>query len=331
MTLDELKQDIKTNKFKNLYLFYGPEEYLKNQYLELIEKKVVDGDFKSLNKIVYDGKIDQDQVIDACDTFPMFSERKLVIFKNTELFSKKPKIKFEKLLEYLGNIPDYTHIVFCEKEIDKRLKSLSPIKKYGMLVEFPYQKPYDLVKWIANILGKRSKQIDNYTASKLIEYCDYSMSGIVNEVEKLLLYVGENSRICTDDIEKVCTKSIKTRVFDLIDAIAVQNIDRAYKVLNDLIASKEPIQRIFYMLAKQFMQILEIKLAMEDGLNKNEAASEMGITSYAAEKLCKQAKEFKNLNLKEVINDILEFDVNIKTGKINDRIAIELIIAKISC
>ena len=73
MGIKILKDDIKNNNFKNLYVFYGEEEYLKKFYINKIEETILEDNFKSLNKVVLDGKIEDDKIVEACETMPFFS------------------------------------------------------------------------------------------------------------------------------------------------------------------------------------------------------------------------------------------------------------------
>ena len=340
MSIDILKEDIKNNKIRSLYLFHGPEEYLKKHYLGSIEKKVLREDMIALNRIVLDGKFDIGKVIEASETMPVFSDMKVVIVKNTGIF--KPKKKSEgvtetknkgqedSLLRYLQNAPKHTCLIFYESEIDKRIKIVDTIKKNGLIVEFVFQKPNELVKWVTKILKSNKKEIDNKAASLLVDNSEAGMSEILNEVNKLIAFLGERCEVRTDDIEKVCTKSVKSRIFDLTDAIAENNGAKAFKILNDMVILKEPLPKILFMITRQFRQILEMKLLGDKGMELNELASRIGVSPYAAGKIARQANRFTVDKLKKAVKESLLMDIAIKTGKINDRIATELLIAKFS-
>ena len=155
-----LKKQIKGNDIKSIYLFYGPEESWKI-YLNSIEEKILDKNTLAFNKIILEDKISVSKIIDNCDTLPVFSERKLVIVKNSEFFkgskdskrdnknkeekdevkmenkTKKSKSNVDTILEYIKNFPSYTCLLFYEDEIDKRLKLTKEIGKQGLIVEFP--------------------------------------------------------------------------------------------------------------------------------------------------------------------------------------------------
>lgn len=338
MSMDILKEELKNDKIRNLYLFYGPEEYLKKYYADSVERIALSKDLTGLNRIVIEGKIDTRKIIDASDTLPVFSEKKIVVVKNSGLMKSKKtsggseetknKGKQDELLTYLQSVPESTCLIFYETEIDKRIKLVDTIKKNGLLVEFPFQKPAELVKWVIKAFKSSKKEIDSITASQLVENSEQGMNEILNEINKVVSYVGKRTNITVKDVENVCTKSIKSRIYDLTDAIAENNGAEAIKILNDMIILKEPVPKILFMITRQFRQILEIKLLIESGLNYNEAAGRMGITPFIAGKILKQAGRFKIDKLKSALEESLELDLAIKTGRINDRIATELLISK---
>lgn len=338
MSIEALKEDIKNNKLKNLYLFYGPEEYLKKYYLESIEKLILSEDLKALNRIVLEGKIDIKKLIDNCETLPVFAEKKIVIVKNSGVFKSKKKSGEESkgknqkddFTAYLENVPETTCLIFYEEEIDKRMKAVDMIKKKGLIVEFTFQKPAELIKWVAKVLRSYKKTIDQNTAAQLVDNCEQGMNDILNEINKLVLYLGDRPQVTSRDVEKVCTKSIKSRIFDLTDAISEKNAGKALKILDEMVILKEPLPKILFMIARQFRMILEMKLLYEEGLRTDQAASKMAISPYAAGKVYKQSGGFTVDMLKEAISECLELDLGIKTGKVEDRIAAELLIAKFS-
>lgn len=339
MSIEILKQDIKSRNIRNIYLFYGPEEYLKKYYLENIEKILLSDDLKTLNKIVLEGKIDINKIIDNCETMPVFSEKKIVVVKNSGFFKSKGKSEEGKgrgktqnddLISLLNNAPDHTCLIFYESEIDKRMKAVDTIKKNGLIVEFAFQKPAELVKWVVKVFKSYKKGIDTITASKIVDNCDDGMNEILNEINKIVLFVGEREMVSGEDINSVCSRSIKSRIFDLTDAISAKNNLTALKLLNDMLILKEPIPKILFMITRQIRLMLQIKLLMSEGSSINEAASAIGLTPYTAGKISKQAGNFTVETLKIALERSLEMDEAIKKGKIDDRIAAEILITEFS-
>lgn len=338
MSIDILKQDIRSGTLKQVYAFYGPEEYLKKYYIESIEKLVVDKAMKDLNRIVLEGKVDARKIMDSCEACPVFSDKKLIIVKNSGLLKggKKETEASKKsqsqggLPEYLQNMPSYAYLVFLEEEIDKRLKLTDAVKKSGLLVEFAYQKPVDLVKWVIKVCKSMGRIMDASVASYLVEISEQGMTEIYNEIQKLVMYTEGRQSITQPDVDRICTRSVKSRIFDLTDAIAEQDAVKGLKLLNDMLMLKEPLPKILFMITKQLRQILEVRLLQNKGYAAAQVASEMGLPPFIASKLIKQSSRFSEDRLKKAMEESLEYDIAIKTGKIDEKIAVELMITSFS-
>ncbi len=337
MSLEILKKQIKEEKLQNIYLFTGAEEYLKKYYINTISKLLIQEDNKEFNFVSSEGKTDIELLISNCETLPMFSDKKLVIAKNTGLFKSKKgeqagsgsdkKSGKDKLSDYLEKIPPYTCLIFVETEIDKRVKVVNTIKKCGLIVEMDYQKPADLVKWVLKVFKNYNKNIDQMAASYIVENSEYSMTELLNEIDKIVNFVGSKTEVSMTDIEAVCNKTIKSRIFDLTDAISEGNNSKALSLLNDMAALKEPMQKVMFMIIRQIRMVYRIKLLRKQGIREDAAAKQMGLTPFVASKVMSLSRNLDLSVLENAMYYSLELDESIKTGKISDRIAIELLIA----
>jgi DNA polymerase-3 subunit delta len=337
MSFDILKKELKENKLQNVYLFFGPEEYLIKYYLNAISSLIVDEDMRDLNYVCLEGKKDVDSIIENCETMPVFSERKLIVVKNSGFFKTKKgdsgenstekKSGKDRLADYLENLPTYSCIIFVESELDKRMKLVNTIKKKGLLVEFDYQKPADLVKWVAKVFKSNGKSVDQMTASYIVENSEYSMTELLNEIDKIVNFSGDKQQITIEDVDSVCTRTIKSRIFDLTDAVSQGNVSKALILLNDMASLKEPMQKILYMIVRQIRMVYRIKLLRQKGVREDAAAKQLGLTPFVASKVLGLSRNMDINILERAMYYSLELDESIKTGKITDRVAIELLIA----
>lgn len=338
MSEELLKKAIKSKDIGSLYLFYGPEEYLKRNYTEYIEKNMLSEELKLLNKVVLEGKTSTAAIIDNCETLPVFSERKMVVVKNSGLFKGKKKTdetgkkgkSEDELAKFLQNVPEHACLIFIETEIDKRIKYVDMIKKHGLIVEFDYRKPEELASWVIKRMKAERYEIDMNTAAQLVEYCEPGMDDISNEIAKLCAYTGDRLKVTVTDIRKVCTKSVKSRVFDLTDAIAAKQCARALSLLNDMVVLKEPMPKVMYMIARQFRQLLQVRLLSREGATQAEITARLKLSPFISGKILKQAQRFSLEKLETAISTGLELDLAIKTGKLEDRAAVELMITSLS-
>ncbi len=332
-----LRKAIKDKKIGKLYLFYGCEEYLKRNYIEYIEKNLLDENTKLLNKVVLEDNITVTSIIDNCETLPLFSDRRMVVVKNSGLFkSKKTKSSSTKgkgddeLAQFLKNVPEHACLIFSEADIDKRSKAAGIIKEHGLIVEFDFRKPEELAGWVIKMTRKQGYEMDMYTAAHLVEYCESGMDDVLNEINKLCAYAADRKKITVDDIVKVCTRSVKSRIFDLTDAIARMQTDKALAILDDMLVLKEPIPKIIFLIAKQLRQMLQINLMLKEGATKDSIISALKLNRYFAGKTISQAQMFPVKKLEKAIETGLTLDLAIKTGRLKDRAAVELMITQMS-
>ncbi|MBQ9885694.1 MAG: DNA polymerase III subunit delta [Lachnospiraceae bacterium] len=320
-----LKQDIKSNEYKRIYLLFGEEQFLVNSYKKQLRNAITGDD--TINFSLYEGKdILQHDIIQSADTMPFFADRRLVMVEDSGFFKKEAG----ELLEYLPDIPETTTIVFAESQVDKRNKLYKKVKELGHVAEFARQSEAELKKWIVRYLAGNDKKITSQALMLLVDMAGDDMENILHELEKLTAYVGDRAEIYPEDVENICTKQIVSRIFDMTNAVAAGNQNEALRLYYDLLANREPAMRILRLISNQFAQLLEAKDLKEKGLGKGEIAAKMGKSPYIAGKISEQAGRFKKSELVKIVELCAASEESIKKGLVSDNIATELLIIESS-
>ncbi|NLX63350.1 MAG: DNA polymerase III subunit delta [Clostridiaceae bacterium] len=356
-SLDKLKEQLKAKNPARVYLFYGDEPFLIDYYVKALKDLVLEGDNEGLNLSVFEENINIDDVIDACEMFPVFARRKLVIVKNSGLFYSKTKritdssdkddtpeeddVKpltetrlknkvQDALTEYIPDIPDTTCLIFIEKQVDKRLKPYKQVVSAGLALEFNRNKPAELVPWVIKGMKSLNKVIDYNAAQYLVAISEPDMYTLRNEIFKLADYAGDRKEITLDDVKIMAIPTIKSVIFDLLDAVAKKDIPHALNILNEIIALKEPEQKILAMLSKQMGEMLKLKLLMEDGATQGQIAQYFqGKHPYALKIMTQQAAGMSVEFLRHMLGKCMEAEENYKKGLIEPKLALELLLEKI--
>ena len=246
-----LQEDIKTGKFKNAYLLFGEEAYLKIQYKEkLIHALNPDDDTMNFTK--YEGKgIEVREMIDLCETMPFFADHRVVLVENSGFF----KNKCDELADYMKTLPDYLRLVFVEEEVDKRSRMYKAVKNCGRIVEFAKQDEKTLMRWAAGILAREGRKITTRDMELFLTKTGTDMGNIRMELEKLITYTMGQDIVTREDIEEICTTRTENKIFDMVRAVTERNQRRALDLYNDLLTLREPPMRILFLLSKQFRQM----------------------------------------------------------------------------
>ena len=153
--MKSILEDIKTQNFKQAYLLYGEEAYLKHQYKNKLKNALLPED-DTMNFSRFEGKgTEIPKVIDLAETMPFFADRRVILLEDTGFF----KNKCEELADYMKELPDYLCLVFAESEVDKRNRMYKAVKACGTIAEFARQDEKTLMRWAAGLLGKAGKKI----------------------------------------------------------------------------------------------------------------------------------------------------------------------------
>lgn len=116
----------------------------------------------------------------------------------------------------------------------------------------------------------------------------------------------------------------------MITAIAIKRQQDALKLYYDLLAQKEPPMNILGLMVRQFNGILQAKEALAVGINHYDIAKSMGVAPFIAQKYSSQAKNFSIKQLKLALKDLADVEEAVKTGKLDAKMAVELMIIKYS-
>ncbi len=152
------------------------------------------------------------------------------------------------------------------------------------------------------------------------------MQELINEIRKLIEYVGENGTIQKQDIDKLATKKIESIIFDLTDNLGKKDTSKALEVLHNLIYSKEPLQKILITLYNHFKKIYFTKLAIKYNKDIATSINLKANQSFLVNKYKMQAKYFTEAELKNILQEIRDLDFNYKNGLIDLQVGLESIL-----
>lgn len=317
-----ISEDIKTGNFNHIYLLYGNELYLRKQYTDKLRKALCNSD-DQMNCHFYDGKdVNCGEIIDLAETLPFLAERRVIFISNSGLF----KAGGEQMAEYLQNPNDTTYFVFSENEVDKRSKMYKSVASNGYISEFASQNENVLKKWIAQVLAKDNKKIRENVVELLLSKTGTDMENIYSELEKLICYTYGRDEITAQDVNEICTTVIEDHIFDMTEAMANKNTQKALSLYYDLLALKVPAMRILFLISKQYNQLFQVKSMKLKGFDNKAIASTIGLPPFVIGKYISQASSYKLSQLKKYVESCVQAEEDIKTGRMNDLMSVELIL-----
>lgn len=333
MDLDNFEQIIKKKALKGCYIFYGPDENLIKDAVNKVVNNMVEESFRDLNLVKFDGmKVQFDEVMNACETLPFMSEKKVVIVFRADFLGAKDdresKKKVEDFQGYLSTLPPYTILLMYYVFSDDREKVSNNIKKLdklATLVQVDKLKGNRLYKKVADIFEERQRSINKVLLQFFCDNIENNMELINNEINKLLDYT-EGREITKQDIVDLLPQTNNDDIFDLVDFVSQRKAEKAINILNELLFKGESVTGVLFMIERQFKLLYSIKLGLEEGKNKDMLVKELRLHPYVCEKLINQSKKFSLKQIRECMKMCLDTEKALKSSQGDKKIEMEMLL-----
>ena len=317
------EKDIEKGNIKNGYVFCGlDEELIKDGINALIDKEITD-DFKELNLIRIDGmNTTFDEIVNACETMPFMSERKVVVVYRANFLQEKSDSSgtkiYNELKKYVSDMPPYTILIMyylCKDKRDKpnKNKKLAPIEKHFPVVFCDKLKRDKYIKKVGDIFKDKGKAIGR---TELAYFCDKVQNNfdiIKREADKLISY-SEGRDIKKSDIDLLISSSNEEDIFDRVELIAIRKIDKAIDIMKEILYKSDQHMLIVSAVEKHFARLYEIKIGMSQGKRVNQFMSEYRLPQFVCEKLMNQSSRFTEKQLCELVKLCVNCDTRMKSS-----------------
>lgn len=309
-----------------IYLINGDSYLLVNEKIDSIIKD-------NKNVSIFDsGVVTIEDLVLEAGYFSLFQEQKFIIYKNANFFgsSKISEKDTELLLNYLEKPNDFTTIIFvCNEKIDMRKKVTKIIKEKYSLEVLPSLKYYEIENKIGEYFKKNKFSIDNeslkYIVASSLNNYDISYS----EASKIMLYYASPCQILYKDVINIVSKQMNSNNFLFVDSVVDGDLEKSLRLYKDLITLKVEPTILVTLLARDFRIIKNVKVLLDNKVNNIDILKMLGLQDWQLEKYKNKAFVYKIKDLDNIINKIYKLDLDIKSGKVDRFIGLELLMLDI--
>ena len=314
---NQLIQDISAGDIPNVLLLFGEEAFLTDWAEGQLVKRYVTEAAKALDLTKFEpGSLKTDDLIGACETMPMFSERKVVVVSSASDIDKDAEA-------YIRTVPDTCLLIIKgvdeksgkdAKKLSKSLKGVCGVYEFGPISE------RELKQFIAKRFRAAGKSISPAAAALLISNCgymnkeiDYALYNLENDIRKMIAYSGSDV-ITEEDVMAGLSDNIEHNVF---------------KMLHEMILSGSNEHRILATIAGQLELMLQARQMSEKGMSKKQISSKLKVHEFRVEKAMKFARRYDERDLVRMLGSAFDTDEKIKSGLLDAGLALEMLIAGI--
>ena len=305
-----MKEAVKRETIPPLVLITGEEEFLVAEHLKKIRDQLIDPGLADFNYNLFFGSfLEMEEVLNVVQTFPVFSEKRLVIIREAELIPSK---ELEKLVPYLNNPLPSTCLVVVAEKADMRKGFFIRFKEKGKLISCSKLYENQVGPWIRNFLRDSSLEIEEPALLFLKTEMGSDLSKLSVEIEKLRSYIGERKKITFQDCDAITRGHRSFSVFDLVNAVGNKNQPQAMTFLASLLGDGEQPLVLLAMLVRHFRSLLKLGECKRSGFSRMEVSKSLGIPEFFLSEIYKHATLYSRDELEGAFRLCLEADFQLK-------------------
>jgi DNA polymerase-3 subunit delta len=327
------------------YILYGRDSFSLNQSVEEIKAGLGDRETVATNTTSIDGRnLTLGELRNTCDVLPFLSSQRLAIVNGLlgrfEPKQSRPRSgkrrsqsglgEWEGMASYVKQMPETTVLVLVDGEVKGQnplLKQLSPLAEVRT---FPLLRGKELTAWIQHRVEEEGGHITIQAVDLLAALIGGDLWAMDGEIQKLLLYSQERP-IDEDDVRQLVSYVQEANIFALVDAVAEGRTEPAQQILHRLYKEGMAPTHILTMITRQF-RLIALARDLEPGLSRPQVQDRLGLkSSYPLDKTLRQARLYDFEGVRRAYDKLLETDSAIKTGRYDDKLALELLVTELAC
>lgn len=330
MNYEDMLNLTKQEKIYPVYLFYGKENYLKEDISKKLRNKLIDPAYRELNyKVFYGEKLSINEVINDLETLPLMSKHKLAVIKEAEKITENNKKKLVNYFNRLSLKNVFSTLIIIYKESSPNKELITAIKRVGIATNFSITDKAKLISWIKTKFRQSNKKITPEALFYLQSIVGSDLGRLFNEVEKIDIYTKDQKIIEKEDVMVTIGGSEAVNIFKVLDSVGDKDIKNAIDGLIKLNQGNLHHLSIFAMIYRQIKLIFQTKLLLANGFNFKEVEKKLKLPYFVIEKIIKQSKKY---TFKEICKsyELLNIaDLELKDSQKKPRIILEELVMNI--
>lgn len=335
LKITELKNNLKQGNLNNVYLITGKEQvFIKD--IQKAFKNIMSSEERDMNFSSFDlEEVSLDDVINEAISAPFFGERRLVFAEHPYfLTSERVKNAVEQdadlLLKYIQNpTPSTILVIFASYDkLDARKKIVKQLKKLAVTVDAGQMEGAALTRTINGDLQKVGYQIDPEALDLLVNKTKSNYSLITNQLEKLKMYALQTKKIDRNAVAELVPQSLEDNVFDLMNEILKKNVYQAEELYSQFLLQKIDPILLVAIITSQLRLLIQVKILSERGLTEATISKNLKLHPYRVKLAHRQTRSLQMPLLREMYDDIVKLDYQIKSGQGDKELLFDLFIAK---
>jgi DNA polymerase III subunit delta len=339
VTPEQAEQEAKKGTLRPVYLVVGEERYLADRAIHALRDATMKGGIAGFNEDKFTAsEVTVDAILSAAKMVPMMAKRRLVMVRGLEKWEARksdddddddaPPAKadgkkggkdsgspLDVLAEYAKAPIDSTVLLLSASKLHGQRKLMTLAKKENFIVSCEPVSRKELPNVVKTFAKDRGHDISFEVADHLAEIAGPELGYVADAVERLSLYVGEGKPITDDAVATMVTRVRSSTVWELLDALAKRQLDKAMATLADVVDPREGGLKLLGTVAWSVRQLVKLDAALRAGQSLDEAAKSAGVPPFRARDVQATLKSLPKGTLNVWILLLAEADRALKSSR----------------
>lgn len=307
----------------------GEEVLLREEFLSRLLGTLLPPGTETLNLDVLSGsEATGADIAIHCRTVPAFSPRRVVLVKEADRLRTEA---WEAILDYLESPSATTCLICVADKLEHGHRGLKRIEGVGKVLRFVLSKDeaerqQQCGRWMRERARRQGKVLSPEAEQLLFTLQGPDLLRLAQEVDKLCLFVGEQTQIDHEAVEALVGQARVRGIFELTAAVSRRDLAGALLCLRHLLERGEEPLSILGMLGRQLRLLLQARELLAESRAPVEIGRLLGIPRPFLPEILEGAKLSSPPRLEGGLLRLLDLDRKLKSWGRGQPLHLELAI-----
>jgi DNA polymerase III subunit delta len=322
----ELERSLRQGEIAPLYLFYGEEDFLIGEAVHRVVEAALEPGAREFNLDIVEGaERDAMDISSLVGSYPMMGTRRVVVVHDVERVSN-----LERLLPVAEHPAGPACLVMTSAKPDFRMKFFRALRENAIVLECKRLAEYELPEWVGGRIRKLGKEPTPEACQLIPASVGRSLRELQNELEKLVIYVGDKKTIDEDDVNSVVGMSRQFNIFELQRAMGLRNIPRSMEIMERMLKSGESAVGMIVMLTRYYQKIWLLQEFVGKKIPESQLPAQMGMSPFALREYLASVKNYPAAALRNCFAALVEADEALKSSQMDERLTMTLLVFRLA-
>ncbi len=323
---DEFASEVSSGKIGSLYLLTGTEDFLIDECTRLLIDRLVPEESRGFNvDVMYGGTCEAKDVVAHASSYPMMGEHRVVVVKEFERLVLAEGAK-DIMSAYFRHQLESTCMILIASQPDLRKRPFTDLIKIAKVVACDTLYDNQVPAWISQRIHLKKKEASAEACRVIQAYVGNSLRSLDNEIDKLLIYVGDRKEITEADVVALVGASKGYTVFELQNCIGRKDIKSALTVLSRMLEVGESPQMIIVMLTRFFTTLLRIGELKQQRIPDSELPAELRVSPYFLRDYLEFYSRYSESQIENCFRWLLAADTELKSTSSDPKLVMDLLV-----